>query len=382
MRIRNGRRPPGASGSTYFNKTIMIKRDLECNPFNLRWAEIGPEHPLAGRRFLLSPSFSSMDTLTMPKFLAVLQDWDISRLSNKHAKVWVKYQNEVLPLMLSQIELGRLSKELNIEVADATIVVLNYEGGKLKATDERVPKGALLADEIREKIYQYLSGRSDTLPPTLFCAIDEQKRVHLLNDPDGKPIFIPIAGKLYQHSPHTLAAVAVLSRDQYKKRIFNPLQYGCKFVTHSFPDGLLLSAKPQKEENGPPGFSVENLPNTRTASFHAGRFIFDNHPIVHSIFMRKIEPPGWVPLTLKRGAQFFLKGLEEIYALGLKRCIAVLQIEDIEGEVGCKTVKLYHPKVDPTEKPDHWFAWYEVYQSCEEGDLLDVRPEFAREVAT
>ncbi|NQT29607.1 MAG: hypothetical protein HQ596_03455 [Candidatus Saganbacteria bacterium] len=365
--------PRQAEGFDTASHRIRILRRVSCSPFDLTYAtvRIGSKHALNGTKFLLAPSLSNVGFQIMHHLRSTLTDWKITSLTDRFCRVRMKFDGETIPLILSRKELCMLSKVLEIEVADLCILVLKVEDGILVATDRRIPRDALLNSEIRARIYDYLSGASNELPPPLFVQINEKGEIYLCDDTAGQPIYIPAFKGEYV--PNSFAHIEIISRTHFNRTLNRTHTAKGKPIRHEFSANVLA-----QEEKGATGTPSDDTPTHHATMMRTSKWIFNNHPPISPIFPRDLKPPGRVHLCNKSGTQILLNELEEIYALGLRSCTVALQVEDIEGEVGCKTVRLYHPKVDPTEKPDHWFALYEVYQACEEGDLLDVRPEFAR----
>lgn len=121
-----------AQGGMEFQKVIVP-------PFNIE--DIGEEKPPLA--FAVSPELrrGALQSGINRKLLDAVRKYSITRITNNFNRIWVKKDGERIPVVLTWQELGKLSSDLGVEMADLTCFVLEATDGGLRVSREKNDPG-------------------------------------------------------------------------------------------------------------------------------------------------------------------------------------------------------------------------------------------------
>lgn len=271
----------------------------------------------------------------------IMGDWDISRLVQSMGRVWVKHQDTVLPALLTWIELGQLARALQLEMADATRLIVEVKPDGLFATGIKKDPKATTNREIRAQISDYLAGASQQTPALLTADIRDDGTIYLC-DLNGQPYYLPVrtAGEINHFS---FVQIVFLSRQKYTVRIYN------RYVGHCILRPGVERATPAEllGESGKLPVDALTLPDNgrltpRQQSKAIHDWLFMNGELIVPEVDRKIGKNGAIKLVNKDGLPYELSGLRDIFNQGINDVVIRLGETVIKGQ-RTKILNIFDP---------------------------------------
>ena len=327
----------------YHPPLVSMEERIKVGPITFQLMKVdGKFDQLIGRQFFRTKDVSVKYQAYIYTHLAeMIGAWDISRLVQSMGRVWVKHQDTVLPALLTWVELGQLARALQLEMADATRLIIEVKPDGLFATGIKKDPKEATNREIRAQISDYLAGASQQTPALLAADIRDDGTIYLC-DLNGQPYYLPVrtAGEINRFS---FAQIVFLSRQTYTVRIYN------RYIGHCIPRPSVERATPAEllGEGGTLPVDALTLPDNgrltpRQQSKAIQDWLFMNGELIVSEVDRKIGKSGVIKLVNKDGLPYELSGLRDIFNRGINDVVIRLGETVIKGQ-RTKIVNIFDP---------------------------------------
>jgi hypothetical protein len=255
-----------------------------------------------------------------------------------------------------------------LEIADLTRFIIELNNGKLTNTLEKQNPAELSNSQIREKISDYMGGRSEEIPPILYADVAPKGKVKLYRNSKGRDVYLKL--KFFgDWLPGCLAAIKFISTRKIEVTLYKRDNKD-GFHSHKYEmlhrvdrgDKHTLYTPEMK-----PTMDISALPDKGQAKIIAA-WIWDEAKLTRAEVKRKIGINSICRLCSVRGIEYKLQGIKSLYPK-IEWVKAVEKEEEIDGKL-VKTATLYPADVDTKKEPDKWFAVFWLPSQSYEGVLI------------